>query len=329
MPVPYNLNTPAGRQNLNTSDSVELDSVHFIQLHTLDGDDASCLNLNQVTRPRILGINTHAFDQRGAFSFVKLVKSSQHPWLELDQTTDTLVFPAFADQTVIQYGLKKSVDDTLMYVNEMGKIVRLRLVGSLDNSVFQGNILVSDSVFVKLFPSAGSKVMLVDAPKTKAARVAEILEASFADYGIVVTPTSARLATFHSVENTYLTVFMVLGGLGIMLGIFGMGIIIYRNMLERRHEMALLLSLGFRQKQVFRLALTENVLLLCIGILCGTLSATIAVLPSFTSPSFTIQWPFLLGLILSFCVIGTGWIYRLVRMVFKSQLRMALRNENE
>jgi len=79
--------------------------------------------------------------------------------------------------------------------------------------------------------------------------------------------------------------------------------------------------------QVFRLALAENVLLLCAGILCGTLSAAIAVLPSFTSPSFTIQWPFLLGLILSFFFIGTGWIYLLVRMVFKSQLINTLRNE--
>jgi ABC-type lipoprotein release transport system permease subunit len=322
IPIPNNLNTSTGKRNLNTINDNDLDSIHFLQLHTLDGDDASCLNLNQVSRPRILGINAHEFDQRGAFSFIKLINEDNtfHPWLEINKTNNGTVIPAFADQTVIQYGLKKSVGDTLLYSNELGETIRIRLIGSLDNSIFQGNILVSDSAFVKLFPSAGSKVILIDAPMTKIDRVADIMNTSFTDHGIVVSRTSDRLAEFNSVENTYLTVFMILGGLGIILGIFGMGIIIYRNLLERRHEMALLVALGFLQKEVFRLILAENILLLTIGIICGILSAAIAVLPSLISPSFSVQWQFLVALITSFFLIGIGWIYLLVKMAFKSQL---------
>ena len=322
MPIPYNLNTPAGKNIMNTNSDSDLDSVRFLQLHTLDGDDASCLNLNQVIRPRILGVNSLEFDQRGAFSFIKLINedNTAHPWLELNKVTSTSVIPAFADQTVIQYGLKKSVSDTLLYVNELGETIRLRLVGSLDNSIFQGNILISDSAFVKLFPSAGSKVILIDAPPTKIESFTNIINASFPDYGIVVSQTSTRLAEFNSVENTYLTVFMILGGLGMILGIVGMGIIIYRNLLERRHEMALLVSLGFSKRQVFKLVLTENILLLSIGIVCGLFSATIAILPSFISPSFSVQWQFLTVSIASFFIIGAGWIYALVRIVFKSSL---------
>ena len=48
MPVPYNLNEPEGKNNLITEKESDLDSVRFIQLHSVDGDDASCLNLNQV-----------------------------------------------------------------------------------------------------------------------------------------------------------------------------------------------------------------------------------------------------------------------------------------
>jgi len=36
-----------------------------------------------------------------------------------------------------------------------------------------------------------------------------------------VTKTSEKLASFNAVENTYLSVFMLLGGLGVIMGISG------------------------------------------------------------------------------------------------------------
>ena len=41
---------------------------------------------------------------------------------------------------------------------------------------------------------------------------------ALADYGAVSTPTRARLDAFHRVENTYLSTFQALGGLGLLLG---------------------------------------------------------------------------------------------------------------
>ena len=84
------------------------------------------------------------------------------------------------------------------------------------------------------------------------------LTKSLVDYGIEITPTSQRLATFNSVENTYLTVFMALSGLGFIIGTIGLGIVLLRNVYERRQELALMLSLGYSQKQVFKIVFTEN-----------------------------------------------------------------------
>ena len=50
--------------------------------------------------------------------------------------------------------------------------------------------------------------------------------------------TGARLAAFQEVQNTYLSIFQLLGGLGLLLGTVGLGMVVLRNALERRSELA-------------------------------------------------------------------------------------------
>jgi len=330
LPIIYNLNTPEGKKNLMVNNEKDLKNVQFLQLQSLDGDDASCLNLNQVQHPRILGISPDEFDKRRAFSFSQLQNdvNKDHPWISLDCNMGKNVYPAFADQTVIKYGLKKSLGDTLFYKNETGDTIKLVIIGGLDNSIFQGNLLISDKVFGKQFPSSGgSKIILIDAPKEKEEPVAEIIRNSFADYGIEITQASSRLAEFNSVENTYLSVFMALGGLGIIIGTLGMGIILYRNMLERQHELGVLLALGFKKSEIFRLVVTENIFLLTAGIICGLVSSIIGILPSILSPAFSVNVMFLVAIIVSVFIIGGLWIVFLVRSSMKVSLISLLRND--
>lgn len=330
LPLPFSLNTPEGKNRLIVNQPAELDSVHFLQLHSIEGDDASCLNLNQVQKPRILGVPAGSFDRRGAFSFVKLAKGidPEHPWKALDESYGNHTYPAYADQTVIQYGLKKSLGDTLTYYNDQGQAVHFVLIGGLDNSVFQGNLLVSDKVITSQFPSAGgSRVMLVDAPSGRQQAVTRILEKSLPDYGVDVTSAPERLAEFNSVENTYLTVFMVLGGLGLLLGTFGLGLVLMRNMLERKHELAVLLAMGYKKNQLVKLVLYEYSFLLLAGVMSGALSACLGILPSLVSPVFTIQPGFLLMLILAIVAGGVLWIYSASRMMLKQNLVSSLKEE--
>lgn len=46
-------------------------------------------------------------------------------------------------------------------------------------------------------------------------------------------------------QNTYLSTFLVLGGLGVLLGTLGLGAVLLRGVVERRGELALLRELGF------------------------------------------------------------------------------------
>ncbi len=330
IPVPFDLNSGRGKEKLIVKNSSDLDSVHFIQFHSIDGDDASCLNLNQVRRPRILGIPPDLFDIKKSFSFVNKGKgiSMDHPWKDLVPKPGANVFCAFADQTVIQYGLQKSVNDTLRFLNETGKPFNLRIAAGMDNSIFQGNLLISDSVLLEHFPSSpGSSVMLIDLPERKVHLVSSILKNSLKDFGIEITPASARLAEFNSVENTYLSVFLALGGLGLILGTFGLGILLYRNIFERKHELALLQALGFSKNKILQLIIFEYGFLLLSGMICGILSACIAIFPSLISPAFHVQLGFAGMLLLIIFLSGFLWIFVPSFNILKSSLIPSLKND--
>lgn len=328
IPILHNLNTLDGKKQHGLENEDILDEVSFVQFHNLPGDDASCLNLNQVQLPQIIGVTPNLFDSLKAFSFSKLLSKYESPWLELNKDYGPGIIPAIADQTVIQWGLLKSVGDTLTYTNEFGNEIRLLLIGGLVSSVFQGNILISDSVFMANFPSSsGSEIMLVDIHDDNANEVEDLLTQQLADYGIEINSTSERLAGFYSVTNTYLTIFMILGGLGVIIGTFGLGIVLMRNMLDRKHEIAILEALGFKKSQVFNLILTENLFLLIAGIVIGFLSAIIGILPSILSPAFHIPGSFLFILVLIVFISGLIWIYIPAKFIMKNQLIKNLREE--
>ncbi|MFA5972985.1 MAG: ABC transporter permease [Lentimicrobiaceae bacterium] len=330
VPVMYDLNSPEGKQKYGLTDEKELKDVRFAQMLNLDGNDASCLNLNQVSQPKILGINPQFMDQQQSFSFVNLEPSvnSKHPWLAINQQLAPGIIPSFADQTVITWGLQKKIGDTLLYTDESGKILKLVLIGGLGSSVFQGNILVSGKLFSQYFPSAaGSRTMLVDGEFARRSQIAQRLEYLFQDYGMIATPTSQRLAEFNSVSNTYLSVFMLLSGLGIIIGTIGLGIVLLQNLAERKKEIALYKAIGFKNKYIRKLIFTENLLILLTGMGIGIVSAFTGILPSFFSSTFQLPTTFILVILLLILLSGFVWIYFPVKSALKKNLVQALRKE--
>lgn len=330
MPVNVDMNSLPGKTNLGLEDENSIDSVIFIQLLKLQGDDASCLNLNQVQQPSILGVDPQEFQDRNAFSFAKLIPDVDpySPWMELNKPYPPDVIPAFADQTVITWGLKKKVGDTLYYLNESGERIRILLVGGFENSIFQGNLIIDQQLFRKHFPSVGgSKVILVDSPDGAVEGLPEMLQSQLKDFGIDVETTTNRLAAFNMVENTYLTVFMILGGLGVIIGTIGLGIVLTRNLLDRRVEIALLAAVGFSRKDLFKLILYENISLLVAGIIIGTSGALIGILPSLLSPAFAVPGVFIIWLLVGVFISGLVWIIIPVIRIVRDPLIPALRSE--
>ena len=125
IPVFADLNTTEGRKKFGLEDEPLPGNIRFIPLPGIQGDDASCLNLNQVKRPALTGVPANLFDLRRSFSFENLAHGvdQAHPWKALDQVDHPSCINGYADQTVITYGLHKQVGDTLQYTDESGAAI--------------------------------------------------------------------------------------------------------------------------------------------------------------------------------------------------------------
>src|SRR5262249_15943337 len=148
-----------------------------------------------------------------------------------------------------------------------------------------GSLIIDEAEFIRRFPGeSGYRMFLIDTPSNSVSNVIGTLSRALKDTGLELTPTVQRLNAFNSVQNTYLGPFQILGRLGLLLGSAGLGIVVLRNVLERRGELGLLVAVGFRRRALHRLVLSEHGALLAFGLLIGILAAIIAVLPALLSP---------------------------------------------
>ena len=281
LPIVRDPNTREGREALNLFDLDQ--SVTFEPLRLLPGDDASCLNLYEPRNPRIAAASAR-FLRNGRFAFGSSLATTDaeraNPWLLLEKPMPDGAIPVIADANSMTYVLHKKLGDDIV-LPRGDREIRLRLVAALSDSIFQGELLMAEQPFVTLFPEQqGYQILLVQAGHEPAARLRATLEDGMSDLGARVTGTAERLAQFHRVENTYLSTFQTLGGLGLLLGTFGLATVLLRNVLERKKELALLGAVGYRRAHVMMMVVAENVLLLVAGLTAGALSAAIAIAPA-------------------------------------------------
>src|SRR5206468_695332 len=203
---------------------------------------------------------------------------------------------------------------------------KVRIVGAVANSILQGNLVIAEDAFIARFPSeSGYRMFLIDAPSKNVNEISKNLSRALRDTGLELTPASRRLAAFNGVQNTYLSTFQVLGGLGLLLGSVGLGVVVMRNVLERRGELALLLAVGFRRRALKWLVMSEHGALLLLGLGVGALSALVAVLPALLSPGADVPYGSL-GLTLVVVLIsGAVWTWVATALALKGRLLDALR----
>lgn len=290
-------------------------NAQIAAFHVQSGDDASCLNLNRVARPRIIACNPAILNERKAFTFVARTKEldENNPWNSLNLELPNQVIPAFADMTVIQWGLGKNIGDTLIYKNEQGDILKLKLIGGLENSIFQGNIIIAEDFFVKAFPSvSGANLFLVQAAINK--ENDQNFREGWRHYGAEITRATDRLSSFNQIENTYLNIFLMLGALGLLIGTFGLGILIFRTILEQVPEYGLLQSIGFRKSKILSLLFVEKMVLIIIAVIVAVIPAMISALPLFGSATHANLWLWLPSV--SMLVIVSGSLFSLLAIRF-------------
>ena len=329
LPVIRDLNTAAGREFYGLKEQ-ELAGVSFVPFRVRDGDEASCLNLNRAQQPRLLGVNPAALSERRAFTFSRVLKGlpSQEPWILLRAQSEDVI-PAIGDAASIQWALGRKLGDVLDYTDERGRAFKVRLVGAVANSVLQGNLVIDEAEFVRRFPSEGGhRMFLIDVPSNMPlTNVTAALSRGLQDVGLELTPATQRLAAFNAVQNTYLNTFQVLGGLGLLLGSVGLGVVVLRNVLERRAEFGLMLAVGYRRRLLQWLVLSEHGGLLTLGLAIGMSAALVAVLPVLLVPGAQIHTVALVATVGGVLSSGLLWTWLATRLALRGELLEALRSE--
>jgi len=328
VPVNEDMNSIKGRRLLGLDDD-ELKEIDFVQMKRLAGNDASCLNLNHITVPPLLGIDPAKFISDGSFSFSKYIKDSdvENPWELLDKEPGTNIIYGIADQTVIQWGLMVAIGDTLVIRAENGQPLKIVIAGGLKSSVFQGHLLIGIENFVRYFPSgSGTQVFLAGGDLTKTGTYRDLLNERFQNQGINIETASGRLETFYQVTNTYLSVFGIFGALGMITGIAGLGFVLLRSYNQRKREFALMLATGFSVSGIKMLIFKEQTALLAAGVITGVISATVATLPSLIDNP-EIPWLFLAGMVVAIIVTGITVLMLSLGNITESSLSQCLRKE--
>jgi len=206
--------------------------------------------------------------------------------------------------------------------------VKLLVVGLLSDSVFQSGLLMSETNFLKLYPStSGYNFFLIDTAQQQPGEVKSVLETALGDRGFEVTPSAQRLEKYLAVENMYLSTFQMLGGLGLLLGTLGLAVVLLRSVWERRGELALLRALGYRHRALGWLLLSENGFLLLLGLVIGTVTALLALAPHLVGGEGSVPWPKLLGMLAIVLVVGLVTATVALAATLRAPLIPALRRE--
>jgi ABC-type antimicrobial peptide transport system permease subunit len=308
----------------------ELRPGDVVPLRLRPGDDASCLNLFQAARPRVLGV-PDSLIRRGGFRFYQTEAATPeeraNPWLLLTKEYPGGAVPVFAENNTAVWQLKTGVGGELKLPDDAGNEVTLRIVGTLADSPFQSELLMADGQFVRLFPKAdGYRVFLVRTPPGAEDDIARVLRAGLQENGIVITPAREKVAAYQAVIGAYLSTFQLLGGFGLLLGVLGLAVVVLRGVWERVGELALLRAVGYRPRAVQFLVLAENAFVLLVGLTAGVVAAGLSVAPHVAGGA-AVPWGRLLAMLGLVLAVGLGVTAAATAGVVRVPVIPALRRE--
>ncbi|HUR55894.1 MAG TPA: FtsX-like permease family protein, partial [Gemmataceae bacterium] len=308
----------------------ELAGVSSFALRLRGGDDASCLNLYQAARPRLLGVPDALID-RGGFKIYDTLKTTAgenaNPLVLLRRTFPDGAIPVLLENNSAQWMLKVAVGDDIKVPGDDGKDVTFRVAGTLVDSPFQSELLLSEENFKRAFPKQeGFGAFLIRTPPGKETDIGRVLETGLRANGFVATPTRDRVAAYQAVIGAYLSTFQLLGGFGLLLGLLGLAVVVLRGVWERLGELALLRAVGYPTSAVKFLVAAEIAVLLSVGLGLGVVAALASVAPHAASGA-AVPWAKLLGMLALVYIVGLVVALRATNGILRVPLIPALRRE--
>jgi putative ABC transport system permease protein len=176
------------------------------------------------------------------------------------------------------------------------------VIGIMDQSFFINGIFVKKDIVTNEYGGVDSVVVIKLGPDEDADTVAKEFEKSYLDLGLQTFDLKNVINTILSLANNMMYLMEGFLGIGLLVGIAGIGIISYRNVLERRQQIGMLRAIGFKKSMIAKSFLIETsfitILAIVIGLLLGIGIGWTLYIDAFKDmgASFVIPWMNLLAI---------------------------------
>ncbi|MCK5560302.1 MAG: FtsX-like permease family protein, partial [Thermoplasmata archaeon] len=302
LPVKFDLNNPDELAN-NNINSPTLSLVDVTAIKMVGEEGGTCSNMNVRYPPRLLGVDS-TFRRDNKFGFVSAKWDEDKPkevWAKLNDELPGNRIPIVVEYNTLVWIYEEELGSIFELEVESGQEYELEVVGVADSSVLAGTFIMSEENLDKLYPISADYHLFLFKLKNSGdeSQIATDLEQELSVLGMDTITIQDRLLDDIQYEQSFMALFQVFLGLGLIVGIVGLGVITLRTIHERRWEIGVLRAIGFRRNQILKLFLTEIIFIVIIGILIGILVGILSSYLSFNlwkggSYQYIIPWESLL-----------------------------------
>ena len=165
--------------------------LNWVGLRLRSGDDVSCLNLYQPTKPRVLGASS-AFTERGGFDVSLATPSADaNPWKLLATSSNLNLY---LDDHTAQWVMQKQPGDKITLTDELDQPREALFAAMINGSIFQSELLLSEANF-RMFVESMTDMLIVAAPT---GRIQAVNDATVRQLGYTADElTAMRVVDLH------------------------------------------------------------------------------------------------------------------------------------
>ncbi len=149
----------------------------------------------------------------------------------------------------------------------------LKIIGIMDQSIFIQGIVVKKEIVRNEYGGLDNLVVIKLKSGEDADAYSKDFERKYLELGVQTYDLKGIINDILKVTNNMMYLMEGFLGIGLLVGIAGIGIISYRNVIERRQQIGMLRAIGFKKKMITKSFLIETsfitLLAIVIGILLG------------------------------------------------------------
>ena len=235
---------------------IELATPEYV---TADGFDSVAIWRDLQNTPGLAIVNALLLPTRNSFGF--------------DVSSDNFDFQGVEDL----YLENETIDPVEITVRDQrsGAEFKLTVIGVLDAFVSQGpypgGFYTSTRTFEANVPRDVAPTQFFINTEPGTSNGAQRIEAAFFQHGLESLDVSEELEQAQAANRSFFNLLVAFMGLGLVVGIAALGVISARAVVERRHEIGVLRSIGFSRRMIQLTFLSESSFIAIVGIALGLL----------------------------------------------------------